>query len=135
MWVFLNNAFLSIVRHRTKPQHLLVRSRFPDDLARIFPNAMVETTPDADYRYRCTVTRLTVQRAMVAAVKDVTYPNFKNSVGEARRHQVYSDVWGVMADAKEAAHGGLPAVSTRPCDLGFDKGANFGGWPLLDDAP
>lgn len=137
MWVFLNNAFLSIVRHRAKPQHLLVRARFPDDLARVFPNAMVETTPDADYRYRCTVTRLTVQRAMVAAVKDVTYPNFKNSVAEHARHEVYSDVWDVMRGAQLDSCLAGPAVSTRPCDVlrkGVDPRWLYGEWPL-DGAP
>lgn len=118
MWVFLNNAFLSIVAHRTKPQHLLVRARFPEDLARVFPRALVETTPDADYRYRCTVTRLQVQRAMGSAVMNVTYPNFKASVSpsEPHRQRAYGRVWGVMEDAQWSALNGQPAVSTRPCD-------------------
>ena len=136
MWVYLNNAFLSIVAHRTKRGHLLVRSRFPDDLARVFPAAMVETTPDADYRYRCTVTRAQVQAAMAVAVRDVTYPNFKNSVESAQRRGIYSEVWEVMREAQETfiSMGG-PPVSTRPCDLMRGGGGSlpFGGLRALKD--
>lgn len=127
MWVYLNNAFLSIVAHRTKRGHLLVRSRFPDDLARVFPAAMVETTPDADYRYRCTVTRAQVQAAMAVAVRDIDYPNFKNSVATAARHNVYEEVWAVMRDAQWNSCLALPEVSTRPSDVLRNGDLPFGG--------
>ena len=40
MWVLLNDSFLSIVRHRSKPNHLLVRARRREDW-----NSMRATRP------------------------------------------------------------------------------------------
>ena len=50
MWVFLNNAFLSIVEHRENQNILLVRARIKGDIERVFPGVMVHKTPEADYQ-------------------------------------------------------------------------------------
>ena len=49
---FLNDAFLSIVSHTERPDHLHVRARLPGDIERTFPSAAVTETPTADYRSR-----------------------------------------------------------------------------------
>ena len=32
MWIFMNDSMLSIVAHKDKPEHLLVRSRIEGDI-------------------------------------------------------------------------------------------------------
>ena len=77
MWVYLTDALLSIVAHRDRPGHLLVRARFAGDIERIFPSAEVTETPDADYRFRATIPREAVAQALAAAAQAIDYPNFK----------------------------------------------------------
>ncbi len=108
MWLFLNDAMVSIVAHRTKPGHLMVRARFRGDLERLFPRARVTRTPAADYLFRCTVARSTFAMRMAKAIGDIDYPNFKGSVDHAdtKRSAAYMGVWSVM----ERAQRGLPSV-------------------------
>lgn len=96
MWIFLNNAFLSVVAHRTRPDLALVRARVKGDLERVFPKAKVQRTPLADYLYRAEVDWDTLEATMRAQIEAIEYPNFKGSVREHDRHQAYADVWGVM---------------------------------------
>lgn len=98
MWVFLNDAFLSIVAHRDRPGQLLVRARHAGDIEAVFPNAEVTKTPRADYRYRATLPAGDVSEVLAERVMDIDYPNFKNSVQEPDRHIFYADVWSVMRD-------------------------------------
>ena len=57
MWLTLNNAFLSLVAHRTQPDSLMVRARGAGDIAAVFPQAVVTHTPTADYPYRAVILR------------------------------------------------------------------------------
>jgi hypothetical protein len=98
MWIFLSDAFLSIVDHRTKPGVLLVRARLRGDLERVFPGARVERTPAADYLYRAEVPRERVASVIADAIRAVDYPNFKGSVREPDRLRACHDVWHVMFD-------------------------------------
>ena len=100
MWIFLNNAFFSIVRHGTKPGDLLVRARLEGDIERVFCVAG-EHTPHADYAYRAVVSRDAVAEALSGEIREINYSNFKNSVKEADRHGAYMDVWTVMRDLQE----------------------------------
>lgn len=100
MWIFLNNAFFSIVADRDNEDNLLVRARFPGDITNVFPSAEVAETPRADYRFRASLPRTTVAAAIAQALEKMTATNFKNSVGEAWRHDVYFAVWKVMYDAQ-----------------------------------
>ncbi len=94
MWIFLNNAFLSIVAHRDKPDLLLVRARAEGDIERTFPDA--ETCPVADYRYRAELPRQEVATAIAERVSGIDYDNFKGSVQETDRHDAYLHVWSAM---------------------------------------
>jgi hypothetical protein len=97
MWIFLNDAFLSIVEHREDPSKLLVRARVRGDIERVFPAAKVLHTPvRADYAYRAVIDRRVVADRLRAAVDSIDYPNFKNSVTEDDRHDVYMGVWETM---------------------------------------
>ena len=96
MWVFLNNAMLSIVAQRSQPGTLLVRARSAGDIERVFPDVKVSETPTADYRYRAEISAEEVARALAAQVRAIDYPNFKNSVARKQgkaRARVYEDVW------------------------------------------
>ena len=96
MWIFLSNAFLSIVDKGGDGPTLLVRARKAGDIQRVFPGTRVEVSPRNDYRFRARVDREQVAQAMAEAVRQITYPNFKGSVGEHDRHEAYMDVWHAM---------------------------------------
>ena len=96
MWVMLNDAFLSIVAHETRPKMLWVRARQREDIEAVFPEAHIRATPQRDYQFRTLVKRTSVERAMAAEVRRIDYTNFKNSVGEPARHDAYLDVWTRM---------------------------------------
>jgi len=105
-WIFLNDAFLSIVDPLApllygkglphKGGVLLVRSRTQGDIERVFPGAQVEETPHRDYRFRTTLPRAVVAAAIAERIMDATYGNFKSSVKENDRHDAYLGVWSVM---------------------------------------
>ena len=96
MWIFLSDAFLSIVDKGVDGTTLLVRARNAGDLERVFPEADVQETPHNDYRYRARLPRERVAQALADAVRDIRYPNFKDTVQSDARHEAYMDVWGSM---------------------------------------
>lgn len=101
MWVFFNDAFLSIVDNDADPECLLVRARVKGDIERVFLSAEVHVTPVADYRFRASVERSMVAEALAARVRELDYPNFKDSVREDWRHHAYARVWGIMFDLQQ----------------------------------
>jgi hypothetical protein len=99
MWIYLSDAYLSIVAVNGAPHpsdQLLVRARHKGDIERVWPNAHVEITPKADYRYRSFISRPDVAAAIARAVADIGYPNFKNSVKDPARHEAYLGCWSAM---------------------------------------
>ena len=100
MWVFLSDAFLSIVAHRDRPDDLMVRARLPGDLERALPGYPVDVTPRADYRYRAVVPRAVVAQALADYAASIQYDNFKNSVTDEARHRAYVSVWSAMHRAQ-----------------------------------
>jgi hypothetical protein len=98
MWIFLDDAFLSVVAHTERPDDLLVRARVSGDIERAFPGVDVLTTPDADYRYRAVVPRAEVGRVLARRAESVDYPNFKSSIDadERERSAACHQVWSVM---------------------------------------
>lgn len=98
MWVFLNNAMLSIVAHKEKHGVLHVRARVKGDIEKVFPNVEVLETPNGDYQFRADVPRNVLCHALINKVHDIDYTNFKNSVKDRERHDVYFKVWQAMYD-------------------------------------
>jgi hypothetical protein len=96
MWVVLNDSFLSIVAHRGRPKFLLVRARRSEDITVVFPGARVIEGKGSDYEFRAVLKRRVVEDAMVGEVRRIDYDNFKNSVREPSRHDVYLGVWSHM---------------------------------------
>ena len=93
MWIFMNNAFLSVVQNNGDHSTLLVRGRFRGDIERVFPEAIIFQKRLSDYKYRALVDRKQVAEVMAAQVMSIDYGNFKQSVNEDFRHEVYKDVW------------------------------------------
>lgn len=107
MWIFLEDAFLSIVQ---KPEDksrgtLTVRSRFAGDIQRAFPEALVQRGGGTDYPFRATVHRYDVAMMLRDRAWSMDYDNFKDTVAPDRK-PLYLRVWEIMG--------------------GFD------GWPLAE---
>lgn len=100
MWIFLSDAFLSVVADKDDPSgpRLLVRARREGDIERVFPEADVAITRTADYRCRAWLPRQRVIAVMQQQLQDLSYANFKNSIpdGEYAYHDAALEVWSVM---------------------------------------
>ncbi len=97
MWIFQNEAFLSVVAERGGTGRVLVRSRIEGDIQRALPAAEVFEDASADYRYRAFVSKADLKASLADAVDAIDYDNFKNSVRDRKRHDAYMNVWGAMA--------------------------------------
>ena len=95
MWIFANDAFLSIVAHRHKDM-LLVRARKEEDLRNVFPHAQISATPRRDYQFRAVVKRRDVEKAMTRELRRIDYTNFKDSIADPERHDACSAIWSTM---------------------------------------
>ncbi len=107
MWIFLNDAYLSIVSHRDREGELLVRARHSGDIERAFPQVSVAETPDADYRFRATIPKQLVADTLARKVLGIDYHNFKSSISseDGERHEAYFDVWSDMRRFQEKTEG------------------------------
>tara|TARA_Y100000004_G_scaffold64976_1_gene72940 strand:- start:1667 stop:1984 length:318 start_codon:yes stop_codon:yes gene_type:complete len=93
MWIYLTEGALSIVAHRDKPDHLLVRSRHPDSIRRAFPDAEQYYIQDADYPYRADILRDDVISFLERRLSLLNYDNFKNTVDDYDYSRLLGDVW------------------------------------------
>lgn len=96
MWIFMNDAFLSVVQLDEEPDFLMVRARQPQDIPRVFPSATVVSLPNRDYAFRARIPRKEVAAAIAEHVTNINYTNFKDSVDEEDRIGAYVDVWAAM---------------------------------------
>jgi len=96
MWIALTEGWLSIVAHRDKPDHLLVRARNPKHIRRTFGEQVMYTDADADYPFRADVPREDVARFLVRRLEHMAYDNFKNTIDDDRYHDAAVDVWRAM---------------------------------------
>ena len=96
MWIALTEGWLSIVAHRDKPDHLLVRARNPSHIRRTFGEQVMYTDADADYPFSADVPRGAVIDFLIRRLESMTYDNFKGSIEDANYHGVCLDVWRTM---------------------------------------
>ena len=89
MWIFLKDSFMSIVAHRDRPDDLLVRARKKGDIQWVFPEAVEQHTPRADYSYRATIPRARVAEVLMEQVRAIDYDDFKNQVADHSRHDAF----------------------------------------------
>lgn len=106
MWVFFRDGFVSVVAHRDRPDHVVVRGRFPGDVARFLgvSASKERVTPTHDYRYRVEAHRDVFAEAMKRAAYGVTYENFKDSIRPRHMHGPAMETWGVWWDAQSRYH-------------------------------
>ena len=80
MWIFTQKGFLSVVAHNTKPDILIVRSRFKGHIEKIFGAVGVLEDCGSDYRYRVELSQREVSKTIAKMVSEIKYDNFKNSL-------------------------------------------------------
>ncbi len=111
MWIFLNNAFLSIVADKNRGDKLLVRARVKGDIDRVFPTAEVIEGAGTDYLYRAWIDREAVAKVLYQQAQQIDYGNFKSSVQEDDRHDAYMAVWYAMNRYQQRkAHPPIPTA-------------------------
>lgn len=103
MWIFMNDAMLSIVEDRDNPDRLLVRARLRGDIKKVFPKAKMFMDLKADYIYRAYIPRVEVAAAIASRIDAIDYGNFKDSIAkkEKTRKDWYSSVWQVGFNIQE----------------------------------
>lgn len=117
MWIFNEEGFFSVVRHRNDPDKLLVRGRVREDLVRFcraagLDETMIEENSRYDYRFRVTVSEETFARFMTGSIQRLDYDNFKDRTCwnpddppgiRWGRSAVYHDIWDRLRDWQEQA--------------------------------
>jgi hypothetical protein len=103
MWIFRNDAMLSIVEDWDNPEMLLVRARNAGDITNVFPNAEEIQMKRSDYAFRAWIPRDEVAAVMYESVMQINYPNFKDSINRSdmSRLRAYHNVWRDMLEYQE----------------------------------
>ena len=109
MWIFTPYGFFSAVTDRNNHNRLLIRTRARKDLDEFRKNYCRRLGPTidskqlgrgSDYPFRAFVGKKAFSNAMSRVIADMTYGNFKSSVKDNTRHNVYMDVWSTMSRAE-----------------------------------
>ena len=93
MWIFLRNAFVSVVQDRADAKRLLIRARCREHLETVAGGATILETPERDYRYRCSVERDEFADLIREHVHDIAYPNFKDNIPDPNYRWAATNVW------------------------------------------
>ena len=98
MWIFLSDAFLSVVADKADPagDRLLVRARRPGDIECLFPEAEVFRVAGADYAFRAWLPRQQVVDAVQDRLQSLSYANFKDSIEDSDYHDAAMEAWTAM---------------------------------------
>jgi hypothetical protein len=78
MWLYLRNAFVSIVQHHERHDLLVVRARNRKHLEEL-GFQKIQRTRDTDYEFRVIVTRPRFLQMMMRQVEHLTYTNYKDA--------------------------------------------------------
>ena len=97
MWIFNKNEFLSVVQHRDKPDHLMIRYRNVEQAEACTLAGEVSVTPSADYIARKVVSKNAFKQWMVEQIDNIDYDNYKNATYSTLMHKApLMSVWGTM---------------------------------------
>jgi hypothetical protein len=96
MYIFTENAFLSLVAHENDERLLEVRAQYQGDIERTFPEAEVAYNPEHEYPYSTSVSRDRAAERIALRVRHIGYQNFMPGVEEPWRQAVYQDVESVL---------------------------------------
>lgn len=102
MYVFTDNAFLSLVASENDERVLEVRAQFPGDIERTFPEAEVATNIGEDFPYSTTVSRDRVAERIALRVQHIGYRKFNPTSEEPWRQKVYTEVESVLRASLQA---------------------------------
>lgn len=118
MWLLAKDGFYSIVQ---KPEDkagdmLSVRARRREDLEKLieFTGGEIIVTPHADYPYRIVIEREVMAQAAWEMVMQLDYGNFKGSIKEDQRHDIYMAVWGCLRRLEDRLKPKAKPVYTNP---------------------
>ena len=101
-WLCFNDAFLSVVNHRTDQKLLVVRARRAEHLRNIFGlSADIRVAHDRDYKYRTIADRKAVAKIIASRMERINYGNFKDSVKSDRLHDLYVKFWMLHRDYQD----------------------------------
>jgi hypothetical protein len=70
-------------------------------LEAVFPDAVVRDEGGSDYRFRATIAREAVAKALFDSVMAIDYTNFKDSVKSRPLHDAYMGFWTIMHRLQE----------------------------------
>lgn len=106
MWIFNREGFFSVVQDRENAKKMIVRARFEGDLEKVIKemrwrSIKVEETLDADYAFRIRISRDKWAKYVAYSALMIDYDNFKGSLGDWERHNIYLSVWGVLKTAAD----------------------------------
>lgn len=101
MWICLNDAFISVVSKGEDKSQLCVRARRRSHLQVLFPDAEIIEGAGTDYAYRIFVDRKEVARVIGRRLADISYDNFKDSVGNYDLKRAYGKVWMIMSELQD----------------------------------
>ena len=94
-----NGGWVSIVAHRHKPDHLMVRARTRDHILSMWPSAEVYTLEGPhDYQYRADISREEVGEAIGKYAMEIEYDDYKSSVIDADLYRSLVSIWRVLVE-------------------------------------
>ena len=101
MWVFTDNAFISLRADMTVPDLLDVRARFPGDIEKLWPQAVVTENYEYDYRFSSQVRREDVASVLGHQVRKLRYHSLTERILSPTREEAYLHVWFAMREAQK----------------------------------
>ena len=107
MWIFTETGFVSVVRHFSDEEKLVVRARDHKSLEGLANSFGLEivSTPSNDYPYRVFVADSVFASWLSEQTMAVDYTNFKNRVHDSRGHDfagALMSVWTAMHDVEDS---------------------------------
>ena len=96
MWIMTNKGFVSVVRHRTEVDKLMICAREKSHLTSLLPDYMhdqIYSIPFSDYAYRINVLDDHFAMIINKMIIDIEYDEFKKSVKNNKLSDFYLHVW------------------------------------------
>ena len=101
MWIAHSaggGGWVSIVAHRYKSNHLMVRARTRDHILSMWPCAEVYTLDvPHDYQYRADILREDVAEALSVYAKNIEYDDYKSTISDSDLYEALIEIWTVLA--------------------------------------
>lgn len=109
MWIFFSNAFVALSKHKTLPDHFMVRARLRGDIESAFPGLKIEvkeSEADGDqYRFSAAIRATDVIVAVNDRLERLGTEYARQDLPLGPRDAAYGNVWLAMraAQSREAA--------------------------------